>query len=257
MGQARRMAVQHQASARRLHIPAIPPTSNPRGELIFSSKVTPHFREGYERYRAAFERRRKEKLEERRWNGWRGWCFIGRSSSQGGGNPSGTAEKGGHNRHTSTTLVPIKGSTRSSKIRTRSGTNASLNSVAGSEASSRASSRASSPSFSPEKEKRAAVSGQTRGRREQESEMEKRGRDRTPSVTALSDRRQSNVLQLPEASISESVVGGDDTDAVAPVPSSVANAVDDRTIPEATLREPEPNAEEETVEAALVSTSEQ
>ncbi|OCF58437.1 hypothetical protein L486_04470 [Kwoniella mangroviensis CBS 10435] len=42
----------------------IPPSSNPRGELIFSSRVDKSFREGYERYRAAFEKRREEKQKE-------------------------------------------------------------------------------------------------------------------------------------------------------------------------------------------------
>lgn len=42
-------------------IPSIPPAMNPRGELIFSSRVDKTFRESYERYRAAFERRREEK----------------------------------------------------------------------------------------------------------------------------------------------------------------------------------------------------
>lgn len=42
-------------------IPTIPPAANPRGELIFSSKVDKSFREGYERYRATFERRREDK----------------------------------------------------------------------------------------------------------------------------------------------------------------------------------------------------
>ncbi|CAK9779467.1 hypothetical protein CC85DRAFT_330751 [Cutaneotrichosporon oleaginosum] len=42
----------------------IPPSSNPRGELIFSSRVDPHFEEGYKRYRAAFERRREERARE-------------------------------------------------------------------------------------------------------------------------------------------------------------------------------------------------
>ncbi|PWN32619.1 uncharacterized protein FA14DRAFT_126497, partial [Meira miltonrushii] len=60
-----------------LHIPTIPPSSNPRGELIFSSKVSNQFREGYERYRAAFERRRAEKMQERRQSGWRGWWIFG------------------------------------------------------------------------------------------------------------------------------------------------------------------------------------
>ncbi|KAF8128964.1 hypothetical protein EV363DRAFT_1400215 [Boletus edulis] len=42
-------------------IAPIPPTANPRGELIFSSRVDRSFRESYERYRAAFERKRQER----------------------------------------------------------------------------------------------------------------------------------------------------------------------------------------------------
>ncbi|GAA5874620.1 hypothetical protein JCM16303_002926 [Sporobolomyces ruberrimus] len=44
-------------------IPPIPPAQNPRGELIFSNRVNPTFREGYERYRGEWERRRKENKE--------------------------------------------------------------------------------------------------------------------------------------------------------------------------------------------------
>ena len=55
----------------------IPPAANPRGELIFHSKVSPTFREGYERYRAAFERRRSERLEAKRRSGWRWWLYTG------------------------------------------------------------------------------------------------------------------------------------------------------------------------------------
>lgn len=40
-------------------IPSIPPSSNPRGELIFSSRVHAAFREGYERYRDSYERKRQ------------------------------------------------------------------------------------------------------------------------------------------------------------------------------------------------------
>lgn len=50
-------------TVRRIQIPPIPPSTNPRGEIIFSNRVSPAFREGYERYRNAFERRRREKLE--------------------------------------------------------------------------------------------------------------------------------------------------------------------------------------------------
>ncbi|KAF4612795.1 hypothetical protein D9613_011746 [Agrocybe pediades] len=62
-------------------INTIPPATNPRGELIFSSRVDKNFRESYERYRAMFERRRKEKADaEKRktWYGkilyWRPWA---------------------------------------------------------------------------------------------------------------------------------------------------------------------------------------
>ncbi|CAG8746112.1 13900_t:CDS:2, partial [Acaulospora colombiana] len=41
-------------------IPPIPPSTNPRGELIFSSRVHPSFREGYERYRESYERKRSQ-----------------------------------------------------------------------------------------------------------------------------------------------------------------------------------------------------
>lgn len=43
-------------------IPPIPPSTNPRGELIFTSRVDKHFKESYERYRAAFEKRRDERV---------------------------------------------------------------------------------------------------------------------------------------------------------------------------------------------------
>ncbi|KAG6856493.1 hypothetical protein H0H87_003871 [Tephrocybe sp. NHM501043] len=56
---------------RSIPIPAIPPSSNPRGELIFSSRVDRTFREGYERHRAAFERRREEReMKAREARGW-------------------------------------------------------------------------------------------------------------------------------------------------------------------------------------------
>ncbi|KAK4686421.1 hypothetical protein P7C73_g3712, partial [Tremellales sp. Uapishka_1] len=63
----------------------IPPTTNPRGELIFSSRVDRSFREGYERYRSAFERRREERAREeakhqpRFWMAWK----RGRGASPG------------------------------------------------------------------------------------------------------------------------------------------------------------------------------
>lgn len=45
---------------------SVPPTKNERGEIVFSSRVNSEFREGYERYRNAFERKRREKLESKR-----------------------------------------------------------------------------------------------------------------------------------------------------------------------------------------------
>ncbi|KAI9452532.1 hypothetical protein BJY52DRAFT_1292135 [Lactarius psammicola] len=54
-------------------MPSIPPTTNPRGELIFSSRVERVFREAYERYRTAFERKRDERERQaaaRTWSGW-------------------------------------------------------------------------------------------------------------------------------------------------------------------------------------------
>ena len=57
-------------------IPPIPPTSNPRGELIFSSRVDRNFRESYERYRSIFERKREEReslAAAQTWWGWYVW----------------------------------------------------------------------------------------------------------------------------------------------------------------------------------------
>ncbi|KXN81988.1 hypothetical protein AN958_03335 [Leucoagaricus sp. SymC.cos] len=45
-------------------IPSIPPATNPRGELIFSSRVDKTFREGYVKYRTAFEKKREEAIRQ-------------------------------------------------------------------------------------------------------------------------------------------------------------------------------------------------
>ncbi|TDL20697.1 hypothetical protein BD410DRAFT_363681 [Rickenella mellea] len=58
-------------------IAPIPPSTNPRGELIFSSRVDRAFREGYERYRAAFERRREERERWAAGKTWRGMVWPG------------------------------------------------------------------------------------------------------------------------------------------------------------------------------------
>lgn len=54
-------------------IAPIPPAANPRGELIFSSRVDRSFRESYERYRAAFERKRQERERSDAMQTWWGW----------------------------------------------------------------------------------------------------------------------------------------------------------------------------------------
>lgn len=51
----------------------IPPANNPRGELIFSSRVDRGFRESYERYRSAFERKRDGRERDERGKTWMGW----------------------------------------------------------------------------------------------------------------------------------------------------------------------------------------
>ena len=69
------------AATPRRALSSIPPAQNSRGELIFSNKVSPEFREGYERYRAAFERRRAEKVAAKRAQSWKRWFdfALGRS----------------------------------------------------------------------------------------------------------------------------------------------------------------------------------
>ncbi|KAH6910806.1 hypothetical protein BKA70DRAFT_1271550 [Coprinopsis sp. MPI-PUGE-AT-0042] len=61
---------------------SLPPASNPRGELVFSSRVDKSFREGYERYRSTFERKRDERLrEERRKTWWGSIIYRARETS--------------------------------------------------------------------------------------------------------------------------------------------------------------------------------
>lgn len=57
-------------------IAPIPPAANPRGELIFSSRVDRSFRESYERYRAAFERKRQERERSDAMQTWLGWLHY-------------------------------------------------------------------------------------------------------------------------------------------------------------------------------------
>ncbi|KAF7292711.1 hypothetical protein MIND_01169300 [Mycena indigotica] len=56
-------------------IPPMPPTTNPRGELRFSSRVDRAFRDGYERYRANFERRRALHEQQARGKVGRWWWW--------------------------------------------------------------------------------------------------------------------------------------------------------------------------------------
>jgi len=57
-------------------IAPIPPSSNPRGELIFSSRVDRSFRDSYERYRNAFERKRETRERESYEATWLGWMCV-------------------------------------------------------------------------------------------------------------------------------------------------------------------------------------
>lgn len=67
---------------------------------------------------------------------------------------------------------------------------------------------------------------------EDEVSIGRRGRDRTPSVTAiLLDPVTNQAGEIEEQTKTQ--------DAIAPDPSSVANTADDRSAPEATLREPD------------------
>ncbi|KAK0205161.1 hypothetical protein DFS33DRAFT_739635 [Desarmillaria ectypa] len=45
-------------------IAPIPPSSNPRGELIFSSRISQSFQDSYSRHRATFERKRAERARQ-------------------------------------------------------------------------------------------------------------------------------------------------------------------------------------------------
>ncbi|KAF8655731.1 hypothetical protein AX16_002968 [Volvariella volvacea WC 439] len=82
-------------------IPPIPPASNPRGELMFFSRVDRNLKEGYERYRAAFERKRQEleREELRKWWSqflfWRRWFPPSSATPQTGAGTGGGANVGG------------------------------------------------------------------------------------------------------------------------------------------------------------------
>ncbi|TBU21902.1 hypothetical protein BD311DRAFT_782654 [Dichomitus squalens] len=75
-------------------IPPIPPASNPRGELIFSSRVDRSFRESYDRYRAQFERRREERERAAYSQTWRGWLHLKMPWMRKAHTAAGALEKG-------------------------------------------------------------------------------------------------------------------------------------------------------------------
>ncbi|KAG7451502.1 uncharacterized protein BT62DRAFT_991041 [Guyanagaster necrorhizus] len=53
-------------------IAPIPPSSNPRGELIFSSRISQSFQDSYGRHRATFERKRAERARQQNSQTWLG-----------------------------------------------------------------------------------------------------------------------------------------------------------------------------------------
>ncbi|TFK67620.1 hypothetical protein BDN72DRAFT_770470 [Pluteus cervinus] len=83
-------------------IQPIPPSSNPRGELIFSSRIDKGFRESYERFRTAYERKREKDGWKKHWWGRVWYTYIGRQPSEGptaappiSRTASGTSSRGG------------------------------------------------------------------------------------------------------------------------------------------------------------------
>ncbi|BGP48296.1 hypothetical protein JCM10450v2_004168 [Rhodotorula kratochvilovae] len=142
-------------AARGIPLPPIPPAQNPRGELIFSSRVSPQFREGYERYRGEWERRRAEAKRvqrERQGGWWRAWWHGGQgraqAQAQGEGKGKGEFEREGSLDPPllpgATMLDPREPRARESSARSF----ASSNGADGDDDASTA--RARSPSLSPE-----------------------------------------------------------------------------------------------------------
>ncbi|KZO99421.1 hypothetical protein CALVIDRAFT_561281 [Calocera viscosa TUFC12733] len=72
----------------------LPPSSNPRGELIFSSRIPPSFRDAYESYRAGFERRRAKRSQAQRWY----YLPFLRAKGAAGGKDEGAEEQEGERR---------------------------------------------------------------------------------------------------------------------------------------------------------------
>ncbi|KAG8902803.1 hypothetical protein FRB99_004102 [Tulasnella sp. 403] len=87
------------SSAARSAITPIPPPINPRGELIFNSRVDKSFREGYEKYRAQFEKAREEKARKeyeakvaKSW--WRWFLLRGGRSGKTANNSASSSREG-------------------------------------------------------------------------------------------------------------------------------------------------------------------
>lgn len=99
---------------------SIPPAQNSRGELIFSSRVSPEFREGYERYRAAFERRRAEKMAAKRAQSWKRWLdYVLGKSSHAVAKPNSTATRRSLESRPRTTRSSKPKATRTTRASTR------------------------------------------------------------------------------------------------------------------------------------------
>lgn len=95
-------------------IPPIPPSTNPRGELIFTSRVDKNFRESYERYRDAFERRRNERaLAEASMSMWaRVWQWPPGGHTKNVVKRDFNVEKDAASRTPSRSVTPIEQSAR-------------------------------------------------------------------------------------------------------------------------------------------------
>jgi len=97
-------------------IAPIPPSANPRGELIFSSRVDKQFREAYERHRAAFERKRDEKVladaavaaSARLW----GWLPSARGKATGSPAPRAGADRNTRSPPSSRSPTPTAGGSK-------------------------------------------------------------------------------------------------------------------------------------------------
>ena len=200
----------------------IGPAANPRGELIFNSRVSAIFREGYERYRSAFERRRSEKLEAKRRTGWRWWLYTGAGwgwwmkeiwkppQSEYPTNPLPSPPHPSHARPAA--VRPTAGRTRSGTA-TSIGSNASGASTEMGEMRSGdegCGSRPTTPS------RRAGTSRTTRSSK------------RTASGTAL-QQMQEQGLSMPVATLPEAPQRQDSNDSVASVASSTHSRIGSRS----------------------------